>query len=104
MNETLMLALSWAAGVSLGAVFFGGLWWTTSKALLSRWPAVWFSGSLLLRVAIVLTGLYAVGHADGLRLLACLLGFLVAQIIAMAWRRPKGSNNVRQIRGATHAP
>jgi F1F0 ATPase subunit 2 len=28
MNEFLSLALALAAGVLLGAIYFGGLWWT----------------------------------------------------------------------------
>jgi F1F0 ATPase subunit 2 len=32
MNEILSLAAAVAAGALLGAVFFGGLWWTVRKA------------------------------------------------------------------------
>ena len=35
MNETLTLALAWSAGVLLGAIFFGGLWWTVRKGVSS---------------------------------------------------------------------
>ena len=31
MNETLILVLALATGVLLGAIFFGGLWWTVQK-------------------------------------------------------------------------
>ena len=33
MTETLTLVLAWVAGGALGAMFFGGLWWTVQKAL-----------------------------------------------------------------------
>ena len=49
MNEVLTLALALLAGVALGAVFFGGLWWTVRKGVSSKHPALWFLGSLLLR-------------------------------------------------------
>jgi hypothetical protein len=31
MNETVILVLAGCAGVLLGAIFFGGLWWTVQK-------------------------------------------------------------------------
>ena len=43
MNESLTLALAWVAGVLLGAIFFGGLWWTVRKGVSSQQPALWFS-------------------------------------------------------------
>jgi len=41
MTELLILAL--AAGLVLGAIFFGGLWWTVRKGVSSKYPALWFS-------------------------------------------------------------
>jgi F1F0 ATPase subunit 2 len=81
MNETLTLVLAWVAGGVLGTMFFGGLWWTVRKGVSSKKPALWFFGSLLLRMSIALAGFYFVsgGHWD--RLLACLLGFVVARFI-----------------------
>ena len=58
MNEPLMLVLAVVAGVLLGAIFFGGLWWTVRKGVSSTRPALWFLGSLLLRTGIVLAGFY----------------------------------------------
>lgn len=81
MNETLSLILACVVGVSLGMLFFGGLWWTIRKGVSSTRPALWFTGSTLLRVSIVLVGFYFIsaGHWD--RLLACLLGFVAARFI-----------------------
>jgi F1F0 ATPase subunit 2 len=81
MNETLTLVLSWLAGGVLGTIFFGGLWWTVRKGVSSKQPALWFFGSLLLRMGVALAGFYFVsgGHWD--RLLACLLGFFIARFI-----------------------
>ena len=66
----LLLALALAAGLLLGAFFFGGLWWTVRKGMSAKRPALWFFGSLLLRMSIALAGFYFVsdGHWD--RLLA----------------------------------
>jgi F1F0 ATPase subunit 2 len=81
------------AGALLGAVFFGGLWWTTRKAALSVQPAAWVGGSLLLRMAIVLPGFYWIGDGRWDRLLACLLGFVVARFVIS-----------RRITRSPHAP
>ncbi len=56
MNETLIWVLDSVAGVALGTFFFGGLWWTIRKAIASEQPAIWFFGSLLLRMSVALAG------------------------------------------------
>ena len=82
MNEPLSLASALMAGVLLGAVFFGGLWWTVRRGVLSKQPAFWFLGSLLLlRMCIVLLGFYFILGDNWQRLLAGLLGFIIARII-----------------------
>ncbi len=81
MNENLMLVSAWVAGVVLGAIFFGGLWWTVRKGVSSQQPALWFFGSLLLRMSIALAGFYFVSGGHWGRLLLCLLGFAIARFI-----------------------
>ena len=81
MNETLSLVLALATGVLLGAMFFGGLWWTIQKGSLSERPALWFLGSLLLRTSIALAGFYLIARGHWENLLVCLLGFLIARLI-----------------------
>src|SRR5271170_2905822 len=83
MNETLALVLDFAAGGVIGAIFFGGLWWTVRKGVSSKQPALWFLGSLLLRMGLVLVGFYFVGRGSWQRLVACLLGFIIARFIVM---------------------
>ena len=81
MNETLILMLALMAGLFLGALFFGGLWWTVQKAVFSQRPAVWLVSSLLLRMCIVLVGLYYVAGGHWQRLLACLVGIVIARFV-----------------------
>jgi F1F0 ATPase subunit 2 len=81
MNEFLTLSLALVAGLLLGGIFFGGLWWTVRKGVLSKQPALWFLGSLLLRTVIILAGFYSVSGGHWERLLACLLGFVMARFI-----------------------
>ena len=88
MNETLMLVVAWMGGGALGTIFFGGLWWTIRKGVASAQPALWFLGSLLLRMSVVLAGFYFVGHGHWERLVACLLGFLVARFAVTYLTRP----------------
>ena len=87
MNETLTLVLASVAGVLLGALFFGGLWWTVQKGVSSKQPARWFFGSLLLRMSVALAGFYVVSGGHWKRLLACLLGFVMARLIVMRLTR-----------------
>nr|WP_291988014.1 ATP synthase subunit I [Candidatus Accumulibacter sp. ACC007] len=104
MNDLLALALAGVAGFALGAVFFGGLWWTVQRAVSSRRPALLFFGSLLLRMSIVLGGFYAVGHTDWQRLLACLFGFVVVRFIAVRLTRPQVERESKRAQEMSHAP
>ena len=109
MNELLSLILSWAAGVLLGAVFFGGLWWTVRKGLSSKRPALWFLGSQLLRTSVTLTGFYLVAGGHWERLLACLVGFICARFMVVRLTQSSdghqthSATKVRNARKAPHA-
>ena len=81
MNEILSLVLALVTGVLLGAMFFGGLWWTVQKGVSSKRSALWFFGSLLLRMSITLAGFYFIARGHWERLLLCLLGFVIARPI-----------------------
>ena len=81
MNEALSLASALIVGVLLGAIFFGGLWWTVRQGVLSKQPVLWFFSSLLLRMCIVLLGFYFIFGDDWQRLLAGLFGLIIARII-----------------------
>jgi F1F0 ATPase subunit 2 len=104
MSDTLTLALAWVAGGVLGAMFFGGLWWTVRTGVSSKQPALWFFGSLLLRMSIALAGFYFVSGGHGERLLLCLLGFVMARVVVTSLTRPSGENQTRPAQEASHAP
>ena len=59
-SAILVLAIAAVVGVVLGLVFYGGLYWTVSRGLVSKRPALWFLFSLLARVSIVIAGFYFV--------------------------------------------
>ena len=112
MNELLVatnaplptLVLAALAGTALGAMFFGGLWYTARRGAASPWPALWFFGSLLLRMAITLPGFYLAGGGHWERMLACLLGFLVARATVMRLTRPGPDSRARVAKEVPHAP
>ena len=81
INEPLGLLSALVAGALLGAIFFGGLWWTVGKVVSSKHPALLVFTSLLLRMTVTLTCFYFVASGHWERLLACLLGFLIARLI-----------------------
>ena len=88
----------------LGAIFFGGLWWTVRKGVSSERPALWFLGSLLLRMSIALTGFYFVSGGHWERLLVCLLGFVIARLVVTRLTRPPAEDQTRPAQEASHAP
>jgi F1F0 ATPase subunit 2 len=87
MNEALSLMAALVAGVLLGAVFFGGLWWTVQHGVSAKRPALWFLCSMLLRTCIVLFGFYFILGDNWKKLLAGLLGFIIARLIVMRLTR-----------------
>ena len=104
MNETLTMILALAAGGALGAIFFGGLWWTIRKGVASTQPALWFMGSLLLRMAIVLTGFYFVGREHWQPLVVCLLGFVMTRVVVTLLTRPPVERHLSVGKESSHAP
>lgn len=87
-------------GAALGAVFFGGLWWTVQRGAASQTPARWFLGSLILRTTIVLAGFHVVGAGQPVLLGLCLLGFLVARAIVLRSTRPRPAGEAPSAHGA----
>ena len=103
MNDTGGLVLALVTGVVLGVMFFGGLWWTIQKGVSSTRPALWFFGSLLLRMGIALAGFIVMARGHWERLLLCLLGFIIARhIVARLTQMAEKPPYVAQ--EASHAP
>ena len=104
MNNFLLLALALVAGLLLGTIFFGGLWWTVRKGVFAKSPALWFLGSKLMRMSLVLSGFYFVGHGDWQRLVTCLIGFIIARFIVMRLTRTPIQHPHSTAKEASHAP
>lgn len=104
MNEPFNLTLACVAGALLGAFFFGGLWWTIRKGVTSQQPALWIFGSLLLRTSVALVGFYFVASGHWQRLVACLLGFVLARLAVTWLTRTAAESQNRPAQEASHAP
>lgn len=88
MDDPVMLVLALLAGVVIGAAFFGGLRWTVRRGSVAKRPALWFLGSLLLRMGFALAGFLLVSDGHWQRMLACLSGFVIARLVVTALTRP----------------
>ena len=104
MNEPLSLASALVMGVLLGAMFYGGLWWTVRQGVSSKRAALWFLCSLLLRMGVALAGFYFVAGGHWQRLLLSLLGFAMARLAVTRLTRPSGKNRPPQALESSHAP
>jgi len=97
MTEARRLALAWVAGVVLGAIYFGGLWWTVRRGVSSQQPGLWFLGSLAARMSVALAGFYFASGGHWERMLLCLIGFVSASLLVTRWTRPRREDG-------SHAP
>lgn len=86
MNALILLAVL-VAGVAIGLFFFGGLWYTTQKAVRSSSPAAWFLVSFVLRVAVTVILFYLIGGGIWLRFVLCVAGFIIGRLIVVRLTR-----------------
>ena len=87
MDENMGMILALMTGGTLGAAYFGGLWWTVQKGVSLKRPTLLFMGSLLVRTSIVLAGFYFIGSGGWQRMLLCLIGFVIARHVVMRLTR-----------------
>ena len=103
MNDTFRLMVALVTGLLLGAVFFGGLWWTVQKGVSSKRPALWFVGSLLVRTSIAVAGFYFIARGHWQSLIVCLIGFVVARLIVTRFTQ-SGEKPAYLAHKVSHAP
>ena len=81
-NDILEIAAAAAAGLALGAFYFGGLWWTVRRLPGARHPAVLLLASFLLRGTVLVAGVLAASGGRWRRVAACLAGLLLVRLAA----------------------
>lgn len=89
MNEVLNLILVLLIGLLLGIVFYGGLWLTVKMTLNKPNPGLWLLLSFVLRMAVVLVGLYAISGKDWKAMLVGLFGVIIARPIVQRFTKKK---------------
>jgi F1F0 ATPase subunit 2 len=99
-----VLTGAFLAGMVLGGVFFGGLWLTIRHTLSSAALGLWLVASLVLRMAIVLLGFYVVVAGDWRRLMACLIGFVLARSMIARVLQARRSDERAAVSEVSHAP
>lgn len=75
------VALAAAAGLLIGLLYFGVLWWTVRRMLTARYPAVLVAGSFLVRAALAAAAIVFVAGGRLLPLLATIAGFLAGRTV-----------------------
>jgi F1F0 ATPase subunit 2 len=98
MNDFVKSFGVFIGGIAIGALFFGGLWFTVKKAVSSKIPALWFFGSFILRVTITLLGFYFIAANSLQHLLICTFGFVVARIAVSQLTKPSIVKNSEPIK------
>ena len=99
MNDVILWLLAGSWGALLGALFFGGLWWTVEKGLDSPFAAVWFLGSFLARTATTLAGFYFLTlWGDWTNLIAGLIGFVISRSVVTRVLRRKEERHAPDLR------
>lgn len=92
----LYLSLSVLAGVLLGMIFFGGLWWTVQKIAAGNNPYLLSLASFVLRTALVMVVFYLLLQADWRYLPAALAGFIIARtVLAYKYKVSPQRNEVK---------
>ena len=92
-SDVLMLILVFAAGVLLGLIFFGGLWWTILRGVESPRPALWFFGGFLLRMVFLLAAFYYLSGGNWIRLILLGAGVLLSRGLVLRWTKSTGKKS-----------
>ena len=73
------------AGIILGFVYFGGLWWTIEAVSRRNQPAWSLALSFVLRITLLMGGLYSVLLVGVWHLVACLVGLFTARKLLLRY-------------------
>ena len=102
MNEILYMILAFIAGLFLGTIFFGGLWFTVRKLVISKTPALWVLGSFFLRISITVLGFYYISSGSWQRLLISVAGFIIARYSVIYFTKPDKEKQILLNKEVSH--
>lgn len=77
--------VAFGAGLGLGLVYFGGLWWTSRRIARAAWPQAFYFVSFALRMALLLGGIWLVTGGRAATTALCLVGVLVGRRLTVAY-------------------
>lgn len=83
------MVVGFFGGVVLGVVFFGGLYWSVNQLPSIKYPGLLMVVSMLVRMAILLTGLYFLMAGEIKNLLAAVAGVMLIKFVMIARVRQK---------------
>lgn len=85
------LILPLAAGALLGAANYAALWYSVNRLVRTRKPGAVALLSFVVRMAFVAAGFFAVSGGEPAKLVACVLGFLLARTLAVRLASPSAA-------------
>ncbi len=80
-TDLIRLGLSLLAGAAIGAGYFRALWWTIERLSHARRPALLLLGSSFARIVMAVGLFWVISGGRWQRLLACVLGFMIARLV-----------------------
>jgi F1F0 ATPase subunit 2 len=90
MDAPIALALAFAAGGLVGAIFFTALWFTVRRLPRAANPMLLMVGSAALRLGLLLPSLAFIAGGSWGRLGMAILGFLAMRTVLILRWRPTG--------------
>ncbi len=93
MSEQIPYILVFFFGLSLGLIYFGGLWWTVTRLQPSKKPFLLCVASFWARILAMGIGFYHVAKmGNWIYVLVCLAGFVLARVILVRRLGPREIN------------
>ncbi len=89
MTTTLGIIVAFVVGILVGLFYFAGLWWTVRRIPESKYPGMLLLGSMAIRLGVLLAVFLLVVGTSWIRLLAAVVGFILARTILVRFVRGK---------------
>lgn len=98
------LAPALLAGIAVGLFYFGVMWATISSLQTARSPGVLLFVSYAGRLVVAVGAFYRIAAGQGPRLVAALIGFVLARLVLIAYIRPGARKALKPQGGGFPAP